>query len=463
MSSYISALFSSISGLSGYDILAEARAKIIINNRSLIDDNFNDLEEYLNYLYYKKENKFSGQVGFNIDQVQQLIQNYVENQFNQSFNSYSITDSILTPTNTNPNLIKRELYESFSHAEKIHSSTIKNRMQELWNFAENADIEGIEKLKERLVNLKKYLVSEIKKGTDGWVSLNVLGNANLMYSIEELDELYKIYSYINEMPVPPHMLGNIFEKSLQAFSSAASASIDKNVDTLLEEGFKSSTAGSVQVNRGFLKMGVSAQWADWRSKDDIDINGFNISQMGKNFSIKSTFSEKSGKMDVNFTMPSIGDVKGQSFRISAKNWSKINSSHSFGETSTLNALLRSSDLHSTLAYGLGASGDSGVPDNAYEFAKACAIVDIIMGYSQDTGYADTIVVNDRDAGQIKVISIYKLLKNINLKDFTVSGLTRKISSGISYSSNIGNYPYVPMILGALSAQKLSISATQVFK
>jgi hypothetical protein len=158
-------------------------------------------------------------------------------------------------------------------------------------------------------------------------------------------------------------------------------------------------------------------------------------------------------MDVNFKFP-IKDEKGNTiktinFRASLKNWDQL-SGRDFGETSVGSALIRT----------IGAEGiinDIFIPilskeedikqyrDNAHQIAQISLLVDILMGYSQENNYADTIIINERSKKTIKVISIQDVLDNLkeklNLKDYDGRKVTGKIIKGRgkeNYYNNIYN-------------------------
>lgn len=104
---------------------------------------------------------------------------------------------------------------------------------------------------------------------------------------------------------------------------------------------------------------------------------------------------------------------GAIFKISAKNWRTIDSSRDFGSTSMLAALLRTTqEIDTVFSYAIQANYKEPILSRARNFGKVCAVVDIVMGYSQDNAYADTIVINDRAKRQIKVYSIDRILNKI---------------------------------------------------
>lgn len=126
-----------------------------------------------------------------------------------------------------------------------------------------------------------------------------------------------------------------------------------------------------------------------------------------------SFDEKSGKADVLFKLPTVES----DFKISAKSWGQYFNQHTFNETSLFNALIRTSNLDYTLAYGLVVGYYNPVGQlydwvQAHEFAKLCIFLDTVMGYSQKNNWVDTIVIENRGNKEtpVSVYSIRQILE-----------------------------------------------------
>jgi len=111
-------------------------------------------------------------------------------------------------------------------------------------------------------------------------------------------------------------------------------------------------------------------------------------------------------------------LSGKNFRASAKNWTTL-SGHDFGETDLQGAILRSSTLTDAIAFGLqlGYMGYNNESNLTYEtqlhhFARINLLLDIVMGYSQESGYANVLIINDRVMKRIRVYSIRSILDSL---------------------------------------------------
>jgi uncharacterized protein YjbI with pentapeptide repeats len=110
-------------------------------------------------------------------------------------------------------------------------------------------------------------------------------------------------------------------------------------------------------------------------------------------------------------------LRNRDFRVSAKNWQTLSGSD-FGETDLGGAILRNATLYDALTYGLQlgwfehTESDKTYEEQLHHFARLNLLLDIVMGYSQESGYTNTIIINDRENSEIKVYSIRKILDNV---------------------------------------------------
>lgn len=134
-------------------------------------------------------------------------------------------------------------------------------------------------------------------------------------------------------------------------------------------------------------------------------------------------------MDIDFSLPEPKEGN-RNFRISAKNWANLKN-RDFGSSNLAYTLLRTIGEEGTDLYGYIMSDDKRSDRSitqAHKVAKLSIILDILMGYSQSENFADTIVINDRSAGQIRIYSIYKIINHIdkNIKSIKISGYNEDI-------------------------------------
>ena len=131
--------------------------------------------------------------------------------------------------------------------------------------------------------------------------------------------------------------------------------------------------------------------------------------------------DRQGKMDVEF-MFNTEAKQTIPFRISAKNWQTLD--RDFGETNVIYALLRSAGNESAVEYAFAMQDkDATNLSAAHRLAKYSLLVDILMGYSQQNNYADTIVINVRNEQRVIVASIIDIVDQINadLNSFNLAG------------------------------------------
>jgi len=99
--------------------------------------------------------------------------------------------------------------------------------------------------------------------------------------------------------------------------------------------------------------------------------------------VLSAYDEKKGKVDMTFSIPALNGKQASTFEVSAKSWKNgVDNWHTFNSTSLQNALLRTVGFDAALSYGLVLGY---YRTNTYmrfhDFARACALVDIVMGFS----------------------------------------------------------------------------------
>lgn len=131
---------------------------------------------------------------------------------------------------------------------------------------------------------------------------------------------------------------------------------------------------------------------------------------------------RQGKMDVNFELKK--DKGGNklskpvNLRISAKNWAGSLSSHDFGSTGFTYAISRTlkDDFKLKSLVKALAMPQEGVDlKSVHKLAKYSLFADILMGYSQESLYADTVVINCQGKGFL-VFPLKAIFEKINEQD-----------------------------------------------
>lgn len=453
--------------LSPDEILQEARHKII-QNASADSRNFTALEAYLNSLFYG-----NGLQASTIARLQNLMVNYYEDKFQTQFDNFDFENFILSNSGAAEGKIGLSERVQFSHSKQIAWNTVWKRLLEAQYQLEQ--LSAIKNPNEQIMNTMNNL-QQLVSTADHLLAdypFSILDNGQKVFKVNDknqnliatLDELYQKVVFVKSFPLSNQDMGELFEKLLTIFGSGID--VNQLADAELYDLFIKPTQGQMPVNRGgWLQLkGVEATSVQkypinskthkisGKSKTYYEIIGEN----GSKITVGNEFSDKLGKMDVTFTMPDTNEH----FRVSAKNW-KMLDNRDFGNTSLEAALMRTGGFVNTVAYGLVVGFGSSPLENAHNYAKACAFIDIIMGYSQETAYADTVIINDRQESRIRVYSIYDLLNKFNYNGvigYPETSLRDIIRTKFNVTEAIGPQGYENKILSTLKQFKLSISSS----
>lgn len=289
-------------------------------------------------------------------------------------------------------------------------------------------------------------------------------------------------------------LGKLGEKGVAAISELVNASIDENVDQLVDNALKNAKIiGNVKASADQL-ITVKPQITY------ADENGVFLSQNKKGQKIRKdktvidyTYQESvrgddgaeasvsvqainnfNQKMDVNYIGPN-----DENYRISMKTWSSMGTfqndkgqgqARNLGDTTLYNALLRTVNYDPTIAFGLSAGwGKQKDVIGLSKWAKTIAALDIIAGIGQSTavgsGHADTLVIQDRSLQQFHVFSIAELIKGFlvngeaqgfHLVGYDEGAITR---NGLNYNSPLGAQKYASKIANILKGQQITVAYT----
>ena len=451
-------------GLSPESILQQAKNKII-KGASHKNRNFSKLEAYLNSVFY-------GNNGTNKSitaSLQNAAAEYYGNIIGQKFDSYDFEKNFFSSVGSANGKIALDERASFSHSKYIARNTVLKRLWEaehqlnnLMNSSDpNGEYENIISDLQKLINTANTLYGELPFITlsNGVNVIKVDENSRNL--INQLDELYQKVSFAASLPLTVQELGDVFEKALSAVGDADT--VDNLTDEVIKENFSKSTLGHQTSARGGL---IQLSGVDFEIKENknkktgqssirYEVAGDN----GSVINISGEFSDKQGKMDVLFTMPETHEQ----FRVSAKNWKTIDSSRGFGQTDLEGAVIRTGGFVNTIAYGIGVGIVNSPLQNAHDYAKACAILDIVMGYSQDSAYADTLIINDRSSASIKVFSIEAILDKINYNSVLgyPNNIRNDIRSNFNLSKHLNLQQYENKILSTMKKYKLTINSSLV--
>ena len=426
-----------------------------------------ELETFLNNMIY-------GQNGHTneAERLSNTVTRYLEDKFQSSFDSYDFESNLMGTTNRDIGKIEVGRYESFQHTKYIQYNTVQERLYSALFQIEELTKSGASgpEFNTAIANLQAIVdTAEALLATEEAINLSgtqhIDVTANTKDLITELDSLMQKMSFIGSMALSTYDTGYVFEKVLQALSSTQT--IDEMTDDLLYENFKQKTEGEKPVNRGSLIQvagvkidGVTTTGKKGQKSTTYQITGHN----GSTLTIKGVFDEKQGKMDVLFNMPGTNDK----YRISAKNWQSMEN-RDFGSTALSAALLRSAGLNEMFAYGIGLGWPKSYADNQtlHEYGKMSAIADIVMGYSQEEGYADTIIINDRSSAHVYVYSVASLMKkcfqninNLKLSGYNDGNIESALQDSLDWNTELlgDSQSYMQAIYNTLSKFQISVSS-----
>lgn len=348
--------------------------------------------------------------------------------------------------------IDRKFYGVADREKYITAKVIENRLKQIDKFISSGLFaEGLE-------SWTKFMASNREK-------LEILMKQEKKYIltsdlIKEFDELYNIIMKNITFPLrTQEEMGKAFEKFI---SLAAVSSLDSIVDEEASKLVDKINVGSELVGRGQLQETVSIG-----EDETISVQEYFKDEWTE---IKAAFDKRQGKTDVNITLIPNSEYP---FKISAKNWAN-QFGRDFGDTFLQYAILRTENLEGLLQYGIGLGitrrDDESNLKRYHDYAKACAFVDTVMGYSQEVGYADTVVVLDRSETKnpIKVYSINSLIENMkvnrdNKLQAVVSGYNdESIYSALADSLRgvaLEDQPYLSKILAALADVKIRVMSS----
>lgn len=381
-----------------YAVLAQARYKV--SQRTMIGrskNEYKDLEDFLNYYYGSHSTSQTVMDGAN--KFQTAIISFI-----------------------NREIKTQKTIDSKFHTQSIKGSTIIQECQYIQKILDNPKLQfGKIFNKGELQSLISLIESMFAQAHQQEFILSLQNPAmkEISQLIATLDYYYAVAKSFS--PDVSQAYGEGFEASLQAIDTYINQeAVPKTLEQIFLETMTTrqneTTTGAQPTNRGTLSSTI-LQMSNKQNK----VYSYNIDNTVNSWvQIKGQpFAETSGKMDIYFRLPGLE----QGFRVSAKNWETKNG-RDFGSSNLQNVMLRTVNVDMTLEYGLvvgyyGARGRLYPWLRAHEFAKVCALVDILMGYSQENsgnkGYADTIIINDRSnpIRPIQVYSIYEILDRVS--------------------------------------------------
>lgn len=416
------------------DLQIEQRAKDLFTRRSKSTEDAQELEAYLNSVFYPTDDGSAGAAEGR--RIRDMIIKGYEECFGAILQGFDFGNSNVQYGSASENLptLIRGLYEKAEHKEFIQASTVQNRLdqvkQALENMNQETATEELRAIRPTLEVLQSGLSSLITEyGAAGKIDIKT--NATAYELVNYLDKLwFEVSTVLGNFA--PADYGRVLEWALQAASADMKELAEDGAEQIAANALEKmmSTAGSDKTGSGTSLINLN----------DISLSGYNNIKTtqkknsksytvtipdgnGSSIDIKiGPFNEQTsvqGKMDVDFKLAGAQGTQ-KPFRISAKNWSQL-SGRDFGETSVAYALLRQVGLESTNMYSYSMGYEQGNVDEAHKMAQQALLLDILMGFAQEYHYADTLVINDRASSRVIVRSMSDIIhKLLSKNDFRIA-------------------------------------------
>lgn len=396
-------------------------------------NNYIQLQNDLNKYFYGQNRQNS------INEVDKLINQKMEEHAVDILNSLELGEI------SNVRKFKKDSQEMQS----MRTSTLKNKIADLkikvkqleagLNLKDPLQVDVIS-AQAKLNALKSTILEAIralhaagaylsKKGPGHLISGDPLTNVTRLYNeLNAYDKALESFSSISQAT------GEVLEVGLNKFANGLKKWQKSIGDNIIEESFSEKTGQRVRSRGGALIELVEMNIEGFSEKESYDLT--ERIQSG-NVSMTTTYDTGSArqiKMDVSFYFSGGAYGTGSDFRISAKNWARTGSYGSLGSTNLLSALSRSSNKHAEFSLGMLSNYQDYA---AFELGRLSIMADIAAGLSQQSGYANTLVVNTGTA--IKVIDIGKVIKEAMIQPLNYSK-----------GMNIKGYSFAPLKQTALN-------------
>lgn len=421
--------------------------------------NYEELEKKLNEIFYPKLSNY------NFSEVQETI---------LEAEAQHLTENIIKNTEV---IIGKGSIE-IDRSKKLNISSIKQSIQRAENTLkillskENVNIKDIQNSLEKLRNYINKAKEEVN---------NYVGNS-IIESDKNFDKFYIIL----------HKL-----KSIAGLSGLDNYNQNKGI--ILEEIFGGGASGTRSedfnnfinsLSAELAKQGITGKrWGDsiqQRGENFIYVANFKTDKTRNKPTVKQVFNQinignlgnitstikynasaaRQIKMDVLINFRSENSKSTETLRASLKNWGR--NTNSLGETSILGAVLRTSGNKTTNIYSLCLLGENNTLTMAHRIARLSILMDIVTGFSQKEGYADTLIINT--GASIKVINPISLINETygqNIKGYNeeeIGNVAKKILENMESIQSPGRTKlYCGNIQAYLAAKKVEVLMNYNFK
>lgn len=414
--------------------------------------NYKRLEKILNKIFYPKSNNY------NFSEEQEII---LEEE------AQHLTENIIKNADV---IIGKDSIE-IDRSKTLNISSIKQAIQRAENTLEilpskkNVRIEDIQKSLEKL---REY-INEAKKEVNDYVG------SSIIESDENFDRFYIILHKLKSIASLSGLDNYSQNKGIileEIFGGGASGTRSKNFNDFINDlsedlagqGITGKRWGDLIQQRGENSIYIANFKTDKTRKKPTDKQVFNQIDIGNLGSITSTIRYNASaarqiKMDVSINFRPKNSKTTKIFRASLKNWGS--NTRSLGETSILGAILRTSDTETTNIYSLCLLGENNTLMMAHRIARLSILMDIVTGFSQKEGYADTLIINTGTS--IKVINPISLINESysqNIKGYNgeeIQDVASKIFKNMESIQSPGRTKlYCGNIQAYLAAKKVEV-------
>lgn len=470
MASYISDLFGKLLSITNDGSIIGITNQAIANYKNLKENtNFADLENFLNQLYYGEETAVidGKQVA---EEVQTKFADLQSNIMAEILGSAAADEQAQTT--------KQYKIGQQNYINKGVYTTYLNMLQDLldnWNTGGKEEIK-LRNLKNGITADYNALYRKIERMITDLTEVSVLemhrktraGNRSKYTKIfEQIAELENLGVYLTKLQYIQGKIGDSQERLLSLAKDVGNSFTEKQTKNLLDtlNGIsdysnlqkKVTTAGLDRVHD--IELSSDLIWdKNYEVKNKKgNIGRYNFDGVKVSVSAIRGFQQK---MDVEFDVPGY-----QGLRVSMKSWNGF-TGHDLGKTSLLNALLRTANIDSTLAFGLQLKYHSEYKHSSniislHKWAKTIAIMDIAAGIGQGEGYANTLIIQDRKNKCFRIFDMKSILSQALSEQgyFRLAGYDEDAVSNMDFStkSRLGNQRWRNAIMSALQAQKISIT------
>lgn len=422
-----------------------------ISSLNRINSNeYTNLEKYLNSIFYPSEDNADG-VAYS-KQFMNRLRSLYEAKTNKIITS-DIGDLTYKALNKKPTLDRSvNVHRASLRTMKSQYDAIVNVINNLANTENAKEIQAVlDEVNKQYGNVLAT-IEDVLKTYENEVETTQIGKSIVKKhggNFEKINEaqngLRALYNTFNNagLIILPIDYGDFLEYGLGLLSNEMAEITDNFEDEVIKYMQDKIVLGGKNVARGggLVDVDMSIK-SNFKKKIKKTENGstkifwqyqnITLSYDPSNITVLNTGVKKQGKVDVMLTLPDA--MGGEKFRISAKNWKTIDELRNLGSTSLLDAIHRNTGDLELDYYMLSMQNPKEVyMQAADELAKICIFADIAMGLSQEEGYADTLVINDRTAKYLYVRNIPQMIldavnKNLSslaLKGYDISSISEE--------------------------------------